>query len=98
MIDIIPLQTDGVSLPALPSGEIVALVVLALLAGMAVPTAYGIERLQGFGRAVVSKVPYRPPPGMEKKEALRLAVAREESTATEQPAEVEETGDGDVSG
>jgi hypothetical protein len=48
---------------------------------MAVPTAYGIERLQGFGRALVSRLPYKAPPGMEKEQALQQAVRREESVA-----------------
>ena len=41
--------------------ELIALVVLAFTAGLCVPFRYGIERLRGFGRAVVSKLPYKPP-------------------------------------
>jgi len=45
--------------------ELIALVVLAFTAGMCVPFRYGIERLRGFGRAVVSKLPYKPPTNHE---------------------------------
>lgn len=85
MVETIPLQSGVVSSLPVPSANAVAFGVLCLLAGMAVPTAYGIERLQGFGRAVVSKIPYRPPPGMEQEKALRTAVEREESVATDDP-------------
>ncbi|MFC7069482.1 hypothetical protein [Halobaculum lipolyticum] len=39
----------------------IAVVLLAFVGGMCVPFRYGIERLRGFGRAVVSKLPYKPP-------------------------------------
>lgn len=32
------------------------------LTGMAVPTDYGLERLAGFGRWMMKKLPYEPPP------------------------------------
>lgn len=38
-----------------------SLVALAFVAGMCVPFEYGIERLRGFGRAALSKLPYKPP-------------------------------------
>jgi len=40
----------------------VALFLLAFTLGMCVPFRYGIERLRGFGRAGLSKLPYKPPP------------------------------------
>ena len=58
-------------------GATVALVVVAFLAGMTVPTGFGIERLNGFGRAVFSKLPYQPPPGMQEEEAMARAVERD---------------------
>lgn len=68
-------------------------VILAFLAGMSVPTAYGIERLQGLGRFVASKWPYKAPPGMDAGEAMEQAVELEESTATE-----DDVDNGDESG
>ena len=64
------------ALPAmpLPDAQTVALAVLMLVAGMAVPTRYGMERVEGFGRAVAAKLPYRPPPGTDEQEAMQEAV------------------------
>jgi len=39
----------------------VALFILAFTLGMCVPFRYGIERLRGFGRAGLAKLPYKPP-------------------------------------
>lgn len=39
----------------------VAWTVLCLLAGMTVPTRYGIRTLNGFGRWVFNKIPTAPP-------------------------------------
>lgn len=39
----------------------ISVVVLAFTIGMCVPFKYGIERLRGFGRAGISKLPYKPP-------------------------------------
>ncbi|WP_435062373.1 hypothetical protein [Halobaculum sp. EA56] len=39
----------------------IAAVLVAFIGGMCVPFRYGIERLRGFGRAVVSRLPYKPP-------------------------------------
>jgi len=38
----------------------VSLFILAFIIGMCVPFKYGIERLRGFGRAALSKLPYKP--------------------------------------
>ena len=61
------------TLPELPSGLVLAFLA-GLLAGMTVPLRYGMERLAGFSRALLGRLPYRPPPGREKEEALRAAV------------------------
>ncbi|WP_178915177.1 hypothetical protein [Natronomonas gomsonensis] len=58
---------------AAPSTGTLALVVLAFLAGATSPTYYAQERLRGFGRAVSSRLPYEPPPGMEEQEAMEAA-------------------------
>lgn len=68
MIEILPLQT----LPDLPSGLVLAFLA-GLLAGMTVPLRYGMERLAGFSRALLSRLPYEPPPGREPEEALQAA-------------------------
>lgn len=39
----------------------ISLFILAFVLGMCVPFRYGIERLRGFGRAGLSKLPYKPP-------------------------------------
>jgi len=57
----------------LPQPATVALAVVCILAGMTVPTRYGVERLEGFGRFVVSKLPYRSPPGVDEQEAMQQA-------------------------
>lgn len=51
----------------------IAAVVLAFLAGATAPTYYAQERLRGFGRAVASRLPYRPPPGVEEATAMEEA-------------------------
>lgn len=48
-------------------------IVIGTLGGMTVPTAYGMERLSGFGRWATDKLPYTPPPGKEEGEALEEA-------------------------
>lgn len=60
--------------PSLGSMEILIAFLFGYLAGLAVPTRYGLERLSGFGRRAVSKLPYEPPPGKEEEEALADAV------------------------
>ena len=50
-----------------------AAIVVAYVAGTFTPDKYASERLRGFGRAVASKLPYRPPPGMDETEALQEA-------------------------
>lgn len=62
-----------VTLPTLPL-EYVAAVVVAFMAGAACPAYYAQERLRGFGRAVISRLPYTPPPGKSEEEALADAV------------------------
>jgi hypothetical protein len=61
------------SLPT-PEAQTLAVGVLCLLAGMAVPTRYGMERVEGFGRFVVSKFPYKAPPGRDEETAMQEAV------------------------
>ena len=39
----------------------ISLFILAFIIGMCVPFKYGIERLRGFGRAALAKLPYEPP-------------------------------------
>ena len=51
----------------------IAVVVLAFLVGAACPVYYAQERLRGFGRAVMSRLPYKPPPGREEGAAMEDA-------------------------
>lgn len=59
----------SVTLPTIPT-EALAAVVVAFLAGAACPVYYAQERLRGFGRAMMSKLPYQPPPGSDEESAL----------------------------
>lgn len=53
--------------------ELLAVAAVSMAVGAMAPVYYLIERLRGFGRAVVSKLPYRAPPGMDKETALVAA-------------------------
>jgi hypothetical protein len=61
-----------VTLPTVPP-EMVALVVTAFIAGACAPVYYAMERFRGFGRAMMSKLPYSPPPGTDTETALAEA-------------------------
>lgn len=62
--------------PATTAGIIIF--TLGILIGMSVPFRYGVERLHGLGRWGLSKLPYKPPPGMDEEEAMQQAVEEEE--------------------
>ncbi|MCT9095285.1 hypothetical protein [Haloarchaeobius sp. HME9146] len=64
---------------AMPTASVV---VLAFLAGAACPAYYAQERLRGFGRTILSRLPYAPPPGMDAEQAMQQAVEAAE-TGTE---------------
>lgn len=65
------MQVDIPSLTA--SSELLTVAVLSYLAGAACPVYYAEERLRGFGRVMLSRLPYAPPPGMEESEAMETA-------------------------
>lgn len=54
-------------------GPVVLAFTAGLFAGGAVPVYYFEERARGFGRAMVSRLPYEPPPGMDQEQALHAA-------------------------
>jgi hypothetical protein len=60
--------------PILPNVKTAALVLVAFLAGGMCPVYYFQERMRGFGRSLVSRLPYEPPPGKDREEALVDAV------------------------
>ena len=68
------------ALPSIPS-ETVALVATAFLAGAACPVYYAQERLRGFGRAMLNKLPYQPPPGKDTETAMVEATSDEVTSA-----------------
>jgi hypothetical protein len=70
------------ALPALPlpDAQTLGIVLVAFLGGMAVPTRYGMERVEGFGRLVASKLPYKSPPGTDEQQAMTEAVDGEGET------------------
>ncbi|MFT4921059.1 MAG: hypothetical protein ACI8XM_000252 [Haloarculaceae archaeon] len=59
----------------------VSVVVVAFIAGATAPTYYAQERLRGFGRSVASRLPYKPPAGMDEDEAM-LAASEENDERT----------------
>ncbi len=61
----------AVPIPPLPDAATVGVFAFGVLVGLAIPTGYGLERLSGFGRAVMSRLPYKAPPGMTEQQALR---------------------------
>lgn len=63
--------------------------VFGLLVGSLAPTYYAGEKLRGFGRAMLNKLPYEPPPGKEKEEALIEATDEDVSEEQEEEKESE---------
>lgn len=57
-----------------PNAETAAAMLLAFLAGGMCPVYYFQERMRGFGRRMISLLPYKPPPGKHREEALQDAV------------------------
>lgn len=81
MIETIPLQTAGAQIPnSLTSPTTIGIAIVALLAGMVVPLRYGMERLAGFARWFLGKLPYQPPPGKSAEQALQDAVEEGEDS------------------
>ncbi|ELY68138.1 hypothetical protein C489_09050 [Natrinema versiforme JCM 10478] len=70
----------------IPVGLLAAIVV-AFLAGACCPTYYATERLRGFGRATFARIPYQPPPGMDRDEAMQAALENAEEHDAEKPTE-----------
>jgi len=87
----IPLQT-ALEVPSIDPqiAAVLSFGVVMFVAGMAVPVRYGILRIRGFGRLMASKIPAKPPAGMDREEWLRQA----EAGPTPEP----DDGDPDVEG
>ncbi|GAB7012044.1 hypothetical protein [Halolamina salina] len=47
---------------------------IGVVTGSLVPAYYAQERLRGFGRAMMGRLPYQPPPGLDREQAMRAAV------------------------
>lgn len=45
--------------------ELLGVLVATFMAGLCVPYGFGIERLRGFGRWMLMKLPYEPPAEVE---------------------------------
>jgi hypothetical protein len=73
-----------------PAPTTLALLILALLVGMTVPFYLALERIRGVGRALLAKLPYEPPPGMDREQALVRARRRVEGDILEAADEAEE--------
>jgi len=57
------------------AGSTLVVAVLAFLAGATAPTYYAQERMRGFGRWMLGRLPYESPPGQSEEEALQEAQA-----------------------
>lgn len=53
-----------------PSIENMLYFIAGVLIGLPAPYWYAAERIQGFTRYVLVKLPYAPPPGMSEEEAM----------------------------
>lgn len=62
------------------SAPTLALTLVAFIGGVMVPFPYAMERFRGFGRTLLSKLPYTPPAGMDAGEALEQATAPDVET------------------
>lgn len=71
-------------LPSPPPVELLALFLLAYLAGCLTPWYFAQERLRGFGRKLAMLLPYEPPPGEEAGQAMQAAVEAGEKTPDDQ--------------
>lgn len=58
------------ALPVMESTPMLAVLLVSFLAGSLCPTYYASERFRGFGRVMLGKLPYAPPPGQETEQAL----------------------------
>jgi hypothetical protein len=56
----------------------IAVAIICYIGGMFTPGRFAGERLEGFGRAVASKLPYRPPPGKDEETAMKEATDSDE--------------------
>lgn len=55
------------------NSQTLALVILAYVAGAMTPLYYAQERMRGFGRAMMARIPYQPPPGEDEQQAMEDA-------------------------
>ncbi|GGK63473.1 hypothetical protein [Haloarcula sebkhae] len=61
----IPLQT----IPQItPDPQVISLCLLFFMGGLAVPTRYGMQQVEGFGRLVASQIPTKSKSGVEPSE------------------------------
>lgn len=56
-----------------PDTEIIMTFLLGVLVGLPAPFWYAQERIAGFSRYWLNKLPYQPPPGKEEGEAMEEA-------------------------
>lgn len=60
-----------------PTMEQVMIFLAGFLIGLPAPYWYAQERVRGFTRAILKQLPYEPPPGEDKQEAMKEAVNAE---------------------
>lgn len=75
-----------VSLDTLPTPSAVNLMwfLAGILMGTMAPTYYASERIRGFTRAVLKKLPYEPPAGMSAEEAFEEASGYEDDDTAQE--------------
>jgi hypothetical protein len=69
------------------AGGLLVVALLSFLAGATAPTYHAQERMRGFGRWLLSRIPYEPPAGLSAEEAL--VRAREAAEGDVEPDEKE---------
>lgn len=72
---------------AAAASPLIIVFVLGLIVGSIAPTYYAGEQLRGFGRAMLEKLPYKPPPGKEEEEALIEATDESVDDASQETEE-----------
>lgn len=70
-----------------PSTDIVMSFLLGVLVGLPAPFWYAQERIAGFSRYWLGKLPYQPPPGKKEEQAMEDAVQVEDKEEEDQDEE-----------
>jgi len=86
------MQSAALSQIPTPEAQTLAYCLISGLAGLAVPTRYGMERIEGFGRLAASKLPYMAPAGVDEETAM-IRATRGQPVAQPDDEQASEGGD-----